>query len=60
MQELIELAKAGKSANRVMTHKEFVSAVKGKPSPNQHYDKCSEDAKARWLSIVNKTKSGKK
>lgn len=58
MQELIELAKAGKSAKRRMTHKEFVASMKGKRD-QAHYDKCNEEQKQRWLSIVNKNKKGK-
>lgn len=54
MQELIELAKSGKSENRVISHREFVSSMKGKVPSNFKYDKCSEDAKKRWLSIVGK------
>ena len=58
MQEIISLAKAGKSQNRKMTHKEFVAAMKGKRS-NQHYDKVDDVAKQRWLDIVNKNKHQK-
>lgn len=58
MQEIISLAKAGKSQNRRMTHKEFVAAMKGKRL-NQHYDKVDEAAKQRWLDIVNKNKNTK-
>ncbi len=54
MQELIELAKAGKSEKRIMSHREFVSAMKCKLPENFKYDKCSDSAKKRWLSIVGK------
>jgi hypothetical protein len=53
MQEIIDLAKAGKSQNRKMTHREFVNAMKGKRD-KANYDKCSETQKQRWLNIVNK------
>ena len=55
MQEIIDLAKAGKSQNRKMTHREFVNAMKGKRD-KANYDKCSETQKNRWLNIVNKNK----
>lgn len=55
MQEIIDLAKAGKSQNRKMTHREFVNAMKGKRDKTK-YDKCSENQKQRWLNIVNKKK----
>lgn len=55
MQEIIDLAKAGKSQNRKMTHREFVNAMKGNRDKTK-YDKCSESQKQRWLSIVNKNK----
>ena len=55
MQEIIDLAKAGKSQNRKLTHREFVNAMKGKRN-KANYDKCNENQKQRWLDIVNKNK----
>lgn len=60
MQEIISLAKAGKSPAHKMTHREFVNAMKGKPRNKSQYDQCDETAKKRWLSIVNKNKNGRK
>ena len=57
MQELIEQAKAGKSPNTRMSHRDFVRAMKSQVPENFQYEKCSEAAKAKWLSIVNKNKS---
>ena len=57
MQELIEQAKAGKAPKSVMSHREFVRAMKSELPTDFKYEKCSEDAKNRWLSIVNKNKS---
>ncbi len=56
MQELIELAKAGKTAHRTYSHKEFVNAIKGRIPDNTKYDNCSETAKQKWLSVVNNMK----
>lgn len=58
IQELINLAKAGKSQNRKISHKEFVNAMKGKHS-KQSYEKVTLDTKNRWLNIVKKYKSTK-
>ena len=57
MQELIEQAKAGKSPKSVMSHRDFVRAMKSQVPENFQYEKCSDAAKAKWLSIVNKNKS---
>jgi hypothetical protein len=56
MQELIELAKAGKTVHRTLTHKEFVNSIKGKLPVNVKYDTCSDDAKQKWLTRVNALK----
>ena len=56
MQELIEQAKAGKSPKSVMSHRDFVRAMKSELPSDFQYEKCSEAAKNRWLSIVNKNK----
>ena len=56
MQELIENAKAGKSAKRIMSHKEFVRSMKSQLPENFQYEKCSDAAKNKWLSIVNANK----
>ena len=58
IQEIIALAKAGKkSARQTLTHKEFFNRMKCKLPKNFKYDNCSEDAKNRWLSIVDKNKT---
>ena len=57
MQEIITLAKSGKKPSRTYSHKEFMRAIKGKPPEDMVYEKCSEDAKQRWLDIVNKNKN---
>ena len=56
MQEIIALAKSGKKTPRTYSHKEFINAINGKLPDNFQYDKCSDSAKQRWLSIVNKGK----
>jgi len=58
MQEIINLAKAGKR-NKVLSHKEFVNTVKGKLPENFTYEKCSDDAKQRWLNIIEANKNKK-
>jgi len=58
MQEIINLAKAGKKT-RTLSHKEFVNAIKGKVPKNFRYEKCSDDAKQRWLKIVEANKRKK-
>lgn len=59
MQEIIDLAKAGKSSKRRMTHREFVAAMKGTKN-KKDYQQCSETEKQRWLRIVNNNKQNKK
>lgn len=59
MQEVIDLAKAGKSSKRRMTHREFVAAMKGK-SNKKDYQQCTETEKQRWLKIVNANKQNKR
>ena len=58
IQEIIALAKAGKkSTGRTLSHKEFLNRMKCKLPKNFKYDVCSEDAKKRWLAIVEKNKT---
>ena len=58
MQEIITLAKSGKKQQGpTLTAKQFLNRTKCKLPENFKYDTCSEEAKQRWLSIVNKNKS---
>lgn len=57
MQELIVLAKSGKKQGQRFTAKEFMRRINGKMPANTKYETCSEEAKNRWLSMVNKNKT---
>ena len=57
MQELIVLAKSGKNNGPRLSHKEFINRIKCKMPKSFKYDTCSDEAKQKWLSIVEKNKN---